>query len=77
MGIIVKYFGCLLGVSMHTFYGNYYVYLCVYIALGDYLCVFMCIYVYLCVFMCIYDNGRLFMLVSNKSVRLGYIELVW
>ena len=39
---------------MYTFYGNYYVYLCVYIVTSDYLCVFMCIYVY---FMCIYSNG--------------------
>ena len=32
---------------MYTFYGNYYVYLCVYIVMGDYLCVFMCSYVYI------------------------------
>ena len=32
---------------MYTFYGNYYVYLCVYIVMGAYLCVFMCIYVYI------------------------------
>ena len=32
---------------MYTFYDNYYVYLCVYIVMGDYLCVFMCIYVYI------------------------------
>ena len=32
---------------MHTFYGNYYVYLCVYTVMDDYLCVFMCIYVYI------------------------------
>ena len=31
---------------MYTFFGNYYVYLCVYIVNGDYLCVFMRIYVY-------------------------------
>ena len=32
---------------MHTLYGNYYVYLCVYIVIDDYLCVFMCIYEYI------------------------------
>ena len=52
---------------MHTFYGNYYVYLCAYIVIGNYLCVFMCIY----------SNRRLFMLIFNKCVKLGYIELVW
>ena len=35
---------------MYAFYGNYYVYLCVYIVMGDYLCVFMRIYLYLCVY---------------------------
>ena len=39
---------------MYTFYGNYYVYLCVYIVISGYFCVFMCIYVY---FVCIYSNG--------------------
>ena len=31
---------------MYTFYGNYYVYLCVYIVMSDYLCVYivMCDY---------------------------------
>ena len=42
MDIIVKK-----DVSMYTFYGNYYVYLYVYIVMGDYLCVFMCSYVYI------------------------------
>ena len=52
---------------MHTFYCNYYVYLCVYIVMGDYLCVFMCIY----------NNGRLFMLIFNKCVKLrSYIFTV-
>ena len=37
MGIMVN----ILGVSMYTFYGNYYVYLCVYIVMGDYLCLFL------------------------------------
>ena len=32
---------------MHTLYGNYYVCLCVYIAMDNYLCVFMDIYVYI------------------------------
>ena len=50
---------------MHTFYGNYYVYLFVYIVIGDYLCVFMCIY----------SNGRLFMLIFNNDIKLGYKEL--
>ena len=52
---------------MYTFYGNYYVYLCVYIVMGDYLCVFMRI---LLVFMCIYSNGRLVMLIFDKCVKL-------
>ena len=42
MGIIVKY----IGHFMYTFYGNCYVYLCVYIVISDYLCVFMCIYAF-------------------------------
>ena len=41
--------------------------------MSDYLCVFVCIYVYLC----IYGNGQIFMLIFNKCVKLGYIELVW
>ena len=39
---------------MYTFYGNYYMYLCVYIVISGYLWVFMSIYVY---FVCIYSNG--------------------
>ena len=31
---------------MYTFYGNYYMYLWVYIVTGDYLCVFLSIYAY-------------------------------
>ena len=31
---------------MYTFFGNYFVYLCVYIVITDYLCVCMCIYAY-------------------------------
>ena len=32
---------------------------------------------YLCVFMCIYNNGRLFMLIFNKCVKLrSYIFTV-
>ena len=30
-----------LGVSMYTFYGNYFVYLCVYIVTSYYLCVYI------------------------------------
>ena len=52
---------------MHTFYSNYYVYLYVYIVMGDYLCVFMCIY----------SNGQLFMLIFNKYIKLGYVDLDW
>ena len=60
---------------MYTFYGNYYVYLCVYIVMGDYLCVFMRI---LLVFMCIYSNGRLVMLIFDKCVKLwAYIFTVY
>ena len=47
---------------MHTFYGDYYVYLCVYIAMGDYLCVFMCIYVHLCVYIVMCDYLCLFLI---------------
>ena len=60
---------------MYTFYGNYYVYLCVYVLMGDYLCVFMRI---LLVFMCIYSNGRLVMLIFDKCVKLwAYIFTVY
>ena len=60
---------------MHTFYGNYYVYLCVYIVMGDYLCVFMRI---LLVFMFIYSNGRLVMFIFDKCVKLwAYIFTVY
>ena len=56
-----------MGVSMYTFYGNYYVYLCVYIVMGDYLCVFVRIY----------SNVWLFMLIFNKGVKLwAYISTV-
>ena len=47
---------------MHTFYGDYYVYLRVYIAMGDYLCVFMCIYVHLCVYIVMCDYLCLFLI---------------
>ena len=57
MGIMVN----ILGVSMYTFYGNYYVYLCVYSNWW----LFMGIYTY---FICIFSNGRLFMLIFNKCV---------
>ena len=48
---MVKSFGCFL----YTFYGNYCVYLCVYIVIGDYLCVYIVMYNYLSVYivMCI------------------------
>ena len=60
---------------MYTFYGNYYVYLCVYIVMGDYLCVFMRI---LLVFMFIYSNGRLVMFIFDKCVKLwAYIFTVY
>ena len=47
MGIMVK----ILGVSMYTFYGNYYVYLSVYIVTSDYLCVYILMGYYLCLFL--------------------------
>ena len=47
MGIIVKYFGC----SMYTFYGSYYVYLCVYIVMSDYLYAYIIMRFYLCLFL--------------------------
>ena len=60
---------------MYTFYGNYYVYLCVYIVMGDYLCVFMRI---LLVFIFIYSNGRLVMFIFDKCVKLwAYIFTVY
>ena len=40
----------MLGVSMYTFYGNYFVYLCVYILMGDYLCLYILMSDYLCVY---------------------------
>ena len=36
---------------MYTFYGNYYVSLCVYIVKSDYLCVYIVICDYLCLFL--------------------------
>ena len=36
---------------MYTFYGNYYVYLCVYIVMSDYLCVYIVMCDYLCLFL--------------------------
>ena len=39
-----------MGVSMYTFYGNYFVYLCVYILMGDYLCLYILMSDYLCVY---------------------------
>ena len=36
---------------MYTFYGNYYVYLCVYIVMSDYLCVYIVMRDYLCLFL--------------------------
>ena len=47
---------------MYTFYGNYYVYLCVYIVMSDYLCVFICIYAYLCVYKVMCDYSCLFLI---------------
>ena len=44
MAIMVKYFGCF----YVYFYGNYYVFLCVYIVMSDYLCVYIVMYDYLC-----------------------------
>ena len=35
---------------MYTFYGNYYVYLCVYIVMSDYLYVYTAMCDYLCLF---------------------------
>ena len=32
---------------MYTFYGNYYVYIYVYMVMGNYLSAFVCIYVYI------------------------------
>ena len=36
---------------MNTFYGNYYLYLCVYVVIRDYLCVYIVIGDYLCLFL--------------------------
>ena len=36
---------------MYTFYGNYYVYLCVYILMSDYLYVYIVMRDYLCLFL--------------------------
>ena len=71
MGIIIKCFGCF----YVYFLWYYYVYLCVYIVMGDYLCVFMRI---LLVFMFIYSNGRLVMFIFDKCVKLwAYIFTVY
>ena len=47
---------------MYTFYGNYYVYLCVYKVMGYYLCIYMCIYVHLCVYIVMGDYLCLFLI---------------
>ena len=44
-----------MGVSMYTFYGNYYVYLCVYIVMSDYLCVYILMGDYLYVYIVMSD----------------------
>ena len=36
---------------MYTFYGNYYVYLYVYIVMSDYLCAYILMGDYLCLFL--------------------------
>ena len=41
----------ILGVSMYNFYGNYYVYLCVYRVMSDYLCVYIVMRDYLNLFL--------------------------
>ena len=41
----------ILGVSMYTFYSNYYVYVYVYIVMSDYLCVYIIMCDYLCLFL--------------------------
>ena len=40
-----------MGVSMYTFYGNYFVYLCVYIVMSDYLYAYIVMCDYLCLFL--------------------------
>ena len=40
-----------MGVSIYTFYGNYYVYLSVYIVMSDYLCVYILMGDYLYLFL--------------------------
>ena len=44
---------------MYTFYGNYYVYLRVYIVMRDYLCVYIIMRGYLCLFLINYDYAFL------------------
>ena len=41
----------ILGVSVYTFYGSYYVHLCGYIVIDDYLCVNIVMDDYLCLFL--------------------------
>ena len=55
-----------MGVSMYTFYGNYYVHLCVYIVMSDYLCVYTVMYDYLCLFLI---NCDYIFLIYAKSVQ--------
>ena len=64
-----KYFG----VSIYTFYGNYYVYLCVYIVMNDYLCVYIIMRNYLCVYIIMHDY--IFFTVCLKHIKRLIIYL--
>ena len=50
---------------MYTFYGNYYVYLCVYIIMGDYLYAYIVIGDYLCVYIVMYNYLSVHIVMCN------------
>ena len=54
---------------MYTFYGNYYVYLCVYIVMSDYLCVYIVMRDYLCVYILMGDYLCVYILKACKKTN--------
>ena len=62
---------------MYTFYGNYYVYLCVYIVMSDYLCVYIVMRDYLYLFLINVIIYFYYMLKARKKTdNLRYITLI-
>ena len=62
----------ILGVSMYAFYGDYFVYLCVYIVMSDYLCVYIVMCDYLCLYIfieCLQCAKRLINIYLHDNLR--------